>query len=360
MSVGGGKGKSSSKSRVQIPAFLKPFLNQATSTAGGALRNLQFQAGGDLVAPFTPAQQLAQALGINLALDPNSPIDQATNAVSGLVQNDALPGTDILSMLSGGSAVPQASIDTLTAATQGGALPGQDALSQLLGQNAIPQQTIDTLQRTAAGDFLMGGEGFDAAVDAAVRAAMPNVISTFGRGVGGATGGLAQTAIAQSGIDAFARQFANERQNQLGAANTLGQLGLAGQGQQADIAQALATLGLNQGAQQIGAAGTLGQLGLSGAGLQGDLASALANLGLAGRQQQLGAAALLPELATADINLLSGIGGDQQALNQARIDAPFNAQMALLQAALGGLPISSLLGQDSKGKQRGFTFGLEL
>lgn len=327
MSIGGGKGKSSSKSRVQIPDFLKPFLNQATGTAGSALSNLQQQAGGDLVADFNPIQQLAQGMGVQEALSGQA-FPTAQNTAMQIAQGGQLPGTDILSQLASGSAVPQQTTDLLTQLSQGG---------------AVPQTATDALEATAGGDFLFGGQGFDQAVEAAVRAARPAILSTFGAaGPSRATGGLAETAIAQSAQDAFARQFANERRNQLGAAGQLGQLGLAQTGQQADIAQAL------------------GQLGLAGTGLQGDLATSLGQLGLGGQSQQLQAAGMLPDLATADINLLSGVGEQIQGQEQAELETPFNAQLQLLQAALGGLPISSLLGRDTKGKQRGLTFGFDL
>jgi hypothetical protein len=358
MSVGGGKGKSKSKSRVQVPEFLQPFLNQATGTAGSALGSLQQQAGGNLVAPFTPTQNIAQMLGISQVLGQDSPFMAAQNAVQGIAQGGQVPGMDFLQQLrQGGSGVPQQAMDTLGQFAQGGDLAGMDILSQLAGQSAIPQQTLDTLNQTAQGDFLFGGQGFDQAVDAAVRAALPRVGSAFG----GRTGaGLADAAIGRSATDAFASQFAQERQNQLGAAGTLGQLGLAGQGQQAGIAQALASLGLGQGQQQIGAAGALGQLGLAGQGQQADIAGLLGQLGLAGQGQQLAAAFGLPDVASAGFNLLSGIGDQQQALDQSRIDAPFNAQMALLQAALGGLPISSLFGQNTTGRQSGLSFSGDL
>src|SRR5690606_8136743 len=77
------------------------------------------------------------------------------------------------------------------------------------GTPALPG--TETLQQTAAGDFLMGGQGFDAAVEAAVRAARPGILSAFGSaGSGGGTGALANAAIGQSAVDAFARQFAQE------------------------------------------------------------------------------------------------------------------------------------------------------
>lgn len=355
MSSGGaGKGSSRSSTQVQIPGFLQPLLNQAAGTGQGALGNLsQLLSGNNLVAPFSSAQETAQNLGIEEALSGES-FQTAENTLLGAAQ-----GTSIDQFL------PQSAIDALTGAAGGQDLSsflspevlqaltgaaGGDILgrSQLEGiQSGIPQESIDALTSTARGDFLSGGQGFDAAVEAAVRAARPGIISTFGRaGGGGATGGLSRTAIGTAGIDAFARQFGQERTNQLGAANSLAGLTFADRDQQRQIANSLT--GINQ--LGLGAAGVLGGFGgdernrgLSSAGLLGQF-------GNAERDRAIGAAQLLPDAATADINLLSGIGGQQQAQAQAQIDAPILAQLQLLAAALGGLPIESLLGSNSRGR----------
>jgi hypothetical protein len=230
---------------------------------------------------------LAQLLGIGRATQDGGAFDTATNTMM-----QAAQGQDISSYIDGSA----------LAALQGATGGQMDPL------------TRQTLEQTAGGDFLMGGRGFDAAVDAAVRAAMPKVSSMFGRaGAGAATGGLAQESIGRAAIDAFAGQYGQERQNQLGAANALESLGLARGGQQMDAASILAGLGSNE------------------------------------RNRQMAAAGMLPDIAMADFNVLSGIGQQQQDLNQARINNPMNAQLQLLMAALQGLPISDLLGR--KGKQ---------
>jgi len=137
----------------------------------------------------------------------------------------------------------------------------------------------------------------------------------------------------------------------------LANLGLGQQAQQIGAAGQLGQLGLGQLGQELGAAGDLGQLGLSGGQQQLQAALGLGDLGLGQTQQQLQASGMLPGLATADINLLSGIGGQQQELEQQRINNPMNAQLQMLQAALGGLPISNLLGGTQKGTQTGFSMG---
>jgi hypothetical protein len=98
-------------------------------------------------------------------------------------------------------------------------------LSGKIGDYEIPPEALQQLQDTLGGDFLYGGQGFNQAVEAAQRAAMPGILSTFGA-AGRGTGGLAEHAIAQSGIDAFARLFDSERGRQLQAAQILPQLSM--------------------------------------------------------------------------------------------------------------------------------------
>jgi hypothetical protein len=157
-------------------------------------------------------------------------------------------------------------------------------LARSFGTSAPYTTGLNTLQETAAGDYLFGGPGFDAAVNAAVNAATPGILSTFGA-AGRGTGGLAQTAIAQSAIDAFANQYGQERERQLAAANAL------------------------------------------------------------------------PQFALTPIDLLLQTGGMQQQQAQNEISAPFSAQQALLNAALSGLPITSLLGTDTTQQQKGTLSG---
>src|SRR5690606_10633621 len=146
------------------------------------------------------------------------------------------------------------------------------------------------LQSTAAGDFLFGGQGFREAVDAAVRAAQPHILSTFG-GAGRGTGGLAQTAIAQAASDAFAAQFGQERARQLQAA------------------------------------------------------SALSGLAEAERARQRQAAALLPSMAFADTDALLRLGTIQQQQAQRELDAPITALERLLTLSGAPVPLGATMGQ---------------
>lgn len=253
--MSGGKGGGGSQTVTQqtvIPDFLKPFVTQQAQVGGQALSNLQQQLSGagaaELVAGLTPDQQAAIDRARILATDP-----------------------------SGGLGIAQ---QGLTRLAQGGAGVGVGG---------------DQLLATARGDFLFGSEASKAAVDAAVRAAMPSIISTFG-GAGRGTGGLAQAAIAQQATDAFARQFGDERARQLAAA---------------------------------------GQLSA----------------------QQLQAIGALPAASTAGISLLSDIGAQQQQQAQRRLTAPISAAEALIQAAGGGIPLGSLLGQTSTQKGGGGNLG---
>ncbi len=411
MSQGGGSKSSSSgesSSRVQIPGFLEPFIRDSTATAGRALGSLESLLG----LTGTPAESISPTMLQNVR-GPNGQavfVDPASNSfvdasgrliapfqdgvVPGLVNGSDNPvevrGGDVVGVGTRGdnelftmplvSDVPGGSVttDNLVAgftpaqiaaqslgldrvlsgdlfssaqdATQGIASNGVDlsALQQLESMGLDPsvisslRSQIDrgplagteALEATARGDYLMGGPGFDAAVDAAVRAATPGIVSTFGSaGAGGATGGLAQEALGTAAIDAFARQYAQERGNQLGAAGQLADLDLAG------------------GTQGINAANILGTLGLSAddQALRAALGETNANLGNA--STMLDAARLIPGLATADLDLLEQIGATQQGQAQSELDAPRVALLQLMQAALGGTPIESLLGSDNT--QRG-------
>lgn len=387
MSGGGSKngGSGSSSTAVQIPGFLEPFIRQGTNTAGAALEGLASLVGLGSYVPGEPATPtlLASVRGPNgqpVYVDPgqNAFTDAQGNViapfqdgvVAGLTDGRDNPvevrGSDVVGvgasginelfsmpfntggMGEGGDpaalvapfsdaqlAGQQMAIDRALsgdlfgpaqATAAGIASNGVDtsAIDNLLLGGAIPGVASEALTDTAAGDYLFGGEGFNAAVDAAVRRATPGIVSTFGAaGAGGATSGLAQEALGTAAIDAFARQYAQERANQLGAANTLGGFGLA------ESSQAL---------QQA-----LGQT----------------NAQQASTNAALSASRLLPGLATADVDLLNRIGSIQQGQAQNTLDAPRNALLQLLTAALGGTPIASLLGSntDTSKEDRGFFLG---
>ena len=69
------------------------------------------------------------------------------------------------------------------------------------------------------------------------------------------------------------------------------------------------------------------------------------------RGRQLNAAQLLPQFATFGAGLLGDIGAQQQAQSQRELTAPILAQGSLLSAALGGLPLASLIGRTQTSTQ---------
>lgn len=407
-SVSGGhsRGKGRSTTSTRIPKFLRPLARQSAETSQAALTNLAQQLNNDdLVADFTGPQDLAHMIGTGRALGDGGFFPTAQNTILNAAQGDGLsfvpddartalggaaqgsnldfiPPEVLQRLQSGGGDLPGTSV--LEAFSQRSSIPGQvmdvlgaggsdfDVLTGVLEQQGVSPEARRVLENTAQGDHLAGGQGFQEAVDSAVRAATPAVLSTFGRaGVGGNTGGLAQTAIAKTAIDAFADQYANERSNQLGAAGRLSDLDLAERGQDASIATTLEQLGLSSRGLDIDGASALGSLSLSDAGQRGDFANALAQLGLSQdgqdlsglntltqlfgdersrqlgaadtladlsqteRANQLNAAGMLPGLAMADVDVLNNIGLERQAQNQRQIQAPIDAQLQLLMASMG-------------------------
>jgi hypothetical protein len=76
-------------------------------------------------------------------------------------------------------------------------------------QGAANNQLTSTLN----GDYLYGGQGFNAAMQAATNKILPQVNSTFAA-AGRGNGGLASVAQTQAIADAFANQYGQERENQ--------------------------------------------------------------------------------------------------------------------------------------------------
>lgn len=356
--------------RVDIPDFLQPLARQQARLSGEALTSLRSMLGGDLTAGFTPDQLQAFDLARSFATGADGFLPVAQSTLMGAAQGVPLASfvdPTALSALTGtaagqgiGSFLPSLTLETLSRGAQGGAIPTQatDALGNIIQGELIPGATTEALTRTAQGDFLFGSPGFDAAVQAAVRAAQPGILSTFGRGGAGAgTGGLAQAAIGRAATDAFASQFAQERANQLQAAQALGQLGLAGAGQRASAAGLLGQLGLAGMGQQLQAAGALGDFASQERARQLASAGQLAGLSESERQRQLSAAGALPGLGMVGADVLSRIGGQQQAQAQQELMAPILAQQQLLGASGGGLPLAALLGSTQSQPMQSNTFG---
>jgi len=257
----GGKPKPQTMtSNVNVPSYLQPLVNQATGTQGQALSSLQQLYGQG----FNPFEQQAQQQMIDFAGGAGGFLPTAQNqfmqTAQGMPMQSWMPES-VFQQLSGG---------------------GLDPISR------------QALEQTAQGDYLYGGAGFNNALEAAQRAAMPGINSTFGM-AGRSGSGLAQTAMSQATSDAFARLYGQERQNQLGAASQLGQFGMAG-------------------------------------------ASTLAGAADSERQRQLMAAGMLPEMGMMGSNILNQVGSMQRQM-------PINNMQQLLGASQGVMPATSLLGQ---------------
>lgn len=468
MSIFGSRSKSRQSRSVDIPDFLQPFVTQSAGTAGRALSSLERLGPENLVSEFTPEQEIALQLATGRAFGADGFIptaqDQFLRTAQGVPISEFLPagvtdslsgfgrapedvlGADVIEALTRSGVLPSSSVNTLTGAQNAGLPFGSDALSidpniasflpavsqdtltrlsgpqtprntdallSILNRSSVPDAATAALQRTAEGDFLFGGEGFDQAVDAAVRAALPQIRSVFGSaGAGGATGGLAQTAVGQAAIDAFASRFGEERGRQLsaadrlatlgldesrlslaaqdalegqslarnaqslGAADVLGRLGLDSRGQAIDAGSRLAGIDLSNRSLRQGAAETLANLGLlqseqgiQGAGLLADFiggerqrelsaSGLLADIANTERGRSLEAARALPDVGLLDVNLLDQVGGTRQAQAEREARAPLDFNQLLLAAALGGLPIESLLGDTTSGRSRRFGFSL--
>lgn len=279
--------------KTDIPSFLQPITRQSAGAQGRALTALE-----DLLGQgFSPLEQQAQQIMIERGLGSGGFIPTAQEQFLRTAQGVPVD-----------SFAPDFSIDPTAR---------------------------EALQQTAQGDFLFGGQGFNEAVDAAVRRVQPNILSTFGA-AGRGTGGLAQQAIAQATSDAFANLFGQERQRQLGAASQLGQFDLSRAG-------TLSSLANQERSRQLQAAGALPQVGLAGADILSRVGSARRALPISNYQQLLGASQGIFPITSAFgqtqsqpiyTNKTAGILGG--ALSGLGLGASTAAEGATGLAALGG------------------------
>jgi hypothetical protein len=100
----------------------------------------------------------------------------------------------------------------------------------------IPPEALKALQDTAGGNYLYGGPQQQAFIDAAVRGASPGIFSQFGA-AGGGGGGLQKAALDQAAVDAYAKLYGSERENQLSAATALPGISQMPFNMQAQLAQ---------------------------------------------------------------------------------------------------------------------------
>ena len=326
-----------------IPEFLKPILADAANVQQGALQSSLALLSQDnaLLSPFNQNQNAALALQADLARnDPNNFLGTTQN-----VLQEAALGEEVVPLFNRGRTLLESPdiinrLQTMGSTNPLEAVRGEmDSLAGIArGDNNIGGVGRSALESTAQGDFLYGGEGFNAALDAATRAAMPGINSRFAMGGSGAVdGGLAQTARTQAVADAFARQYGQERANQLAAGNQL----LSDQGRRTS--------------QQIGAAGQLGGLALgNNAQMQSALGTALRGNQAAGgalssaanqeRARQLNAALKLPQVGLLNSQLLGQVGDRQQAQETARRQANAQAMSQLLNNSFGAINPNSLFG----------------
>jgi hypothetical protein len=142
---------------------------------------------GSTVVPFSPQTQLALQMQENRAIN--------------------------------GSPIQTAGTDQLTRTLNGDYL---NNIPNLIYNNPYQSNINQNLiTPTINGSYLHGGDGFNAAYNAASNKIIPQVQSQFEQ-AGRTNSGLAQTAETQALADAFASQYGQERQNQL-AAGQLGQ-----------------------------------------------------------------------------------------------------------------------------------------
>lgn len=123
--------------------------------------------------------------------------------------------------------------------------PTLSGLTTMEGLAADPGQipgygsSFQALEDTLSGEYLYGGEGFNAALDAASRAITPRVKSAFNRS-GRTGGGLAQAAMAEELGDVFAGMYGQERGRQQQA------IGMAPQMYDLALAPARTMMGVGQ------------------------------------------------------------------------------------------------------------------
>jgi len=302
--VGGSTSKTSESgtSTANAPPWLQSFLEQATGTASSGLAGLQrLISGGDLVAGFDPLQQQGQQAAIDVAGGAGGFLPTAEQFFL-----EGAQGKDLSSFL------PPEVLASLTGTATG----------QTGAMNRIDPAALQALRESASGAHLYGGEGFDRAVQAATNAATPAIRSVFGSSAGGLSGIGARHAVGQSASDAVASQYGNERERQLRAA------------------------------------GLLADVGVGDANRSTDAGRFVAGLGDAERSRSFDAARMLPEIGLLRSNILRGVGGERQDLAQQMRDRPIEMQMALIQAALQGIPLEQLIGRDTTGSSRTTQFGV--
>ena len=294
-------------SQVLPPAYLQPLLNESVNYGRGALGALgnTLNQPNALISPFNDVQLESMDQAAAFARNPSGDLAQSQN-----VLREISDGSDIQALFGRGQNL-----------MENGA--GRQQLGQFANTQAGNQVGINALQGTAAGDNLYGGAGFNAAIDASMRRAMPQIASTFSRsGSGGFKSGLAQTAIEQAHADAFAGQYGQERSNQLNAANSLNSMALANRGMQTDAAGRLLGADMQAGHTQLQMADS-------------------------DRSRQMQAAQQLPQYGLMGSDILGSIGLQQQNQDTAQRQAGVDQYQKLMEYSFGQFNPASLMGQAS-------------
>jgi hypothetical protein len=288
-------------SPIAIPEFLKPFLAESADTSHGALQGLTSVLSKEnaLTSPFNSLQELSQQMALNEAN--GEFVNHAKNVFRQTASGET--AVDVFNQSRSLLANPD----------------GLDALQSL----NTPSNTaaISALEDTASGDFLYGNPGFDAAVQASVAQAMPNINSQFSLqgGAGALSGGLKDSAIAEVTANAFAREFGNERNRQVGAANQLN------------------NFGLNATGQRLGALNSL-------IGAQQKAGSVLTGVADQERARQLQAAAQLPGIGLLDSSIIGGVGDLRQQQEERAKQGQVQSLQQLLGSSFGNINPTALFG----------------
>tara|TARA_R110000772_G_scaffold50336_5_gene115698 strand:- start:5584 stop:7527 length:1944 start_codon:yes stop_codon:yes gene_type:complete len=291
--------------RAEPPAYLQPFLNESVNYSRGALGALGDTLGrpNALISPFNPVQLESMNKAAAFARDP---------------RGDLVQSQDVLREISDDADIRELAVRGQNLIESGA---GRERLGQFENTAAGNQIGINALEGTAAGNSLYGGPGFNEAVAASMRAAQPIIASTFSKaGSGGLKSGLAQIGMQQAASDAFARQYGQERGNQLNAANSLNSLALSNRGMQTDAAGRLLSADQQAGNTQL----------------------QLAN---ADRARQMQAAQLLPQYGLMGSDILGSIGGQQQSQDTAQRQAGVDQYQKLMDFSFGNFNPTSLMGQ---------------
>ena len=303
----GGDSDHTITTRAEPPAYLQPFLNESVNYSRGALGALgdTLSRPNALISPFNPVQLESMDNAAAFARDPRGDLSQSQN-----VLREISDGSDIEQLFNRGQNLMESGA-------------GREQLGQFQNTAAGNQIGINALQGTAAGNSLYGGPGFNEAVAASMRAAQPMIASTFSNaGSGGLKSGLAQIGMQQAASDAFARQYGQERGNQLNAANSLNSLALNNRGMQTDAAGRLLSADQQAGNTQL----------------------QLAN---ADRARQMQAAQLLPQYGLMGSDILGSVGAQQQSQDTAQRQAGVDQYQKLMDFSFGNFNPTSLMGQSS-------------